>query len=999
MTFRSVLRLPIAFVLSIAIPGRAAGQPPAPALLSPASGAGVQEPFTISWSAVTDPNGIVAYNWQVSPSSTFSPVILQNSTTGQTTQDTVSGLANGTYFWRVQAVNGAFQQGPFSQARSVTVTGVGAGAPGTPTLGAPKGYSTFHPYEVMTFTWSAVPSAATYVFEASTDPSFPVCCSTIKFDNIPNTTMSFAIGNPEGNYSARVLAVNANGVFSAPSNLTTFSVFFNNPLPPPPSPLAPPNGATLTLPITIKWTDVPNPQPSGYDLQIAKDNKFQTIEDLDSQLNDPTRTVLSLTPGQKFWRVHSVQGSSSPTTAAVTAWSATGTFTVSSAPPTPVSVQFTTNPLTSGDTTWVQLQLTGAPPGPTNISLTSSNPSAAPVPATITMPANIAWTQFQMQAGQVASATPATITATLNGASASGQITVAPTALKSLSISPSTINGGAQPGGIVMLSGQAPPGGAAVTLSSSSPAVTPPPSVFVNPGDFSVSFPIQTSRVTANTTATVTASWNGTSTQAQVTLTPQPAPTSITLNPTSTVGTSGSSFATVTIASPQATDTILQVASSQPTIAQVPNSVMVPAGVTNGGFNIFTTQVTTQTLVTISVSGGGVTKSAVLTVNPDGTAPPAASLSSFTVSPTSVTGGNPSTGTVTLASPAPAGGTVVSLSSNQPGAASVPASVPVAAGATSATFTITTFPSAGTTVQLSAGVGNQFLFAALSVNPPPASAALSAVTVNPTSVVGGSASTGTVTLSAAAPNGGAVVSLASSNTAAATGPASVTVAAGATSATFTVSTSSVTASTSSTISGTFGGATRSVVLTVTPPPATASLSTLTLNPTSVTGGTASQGTVTLSSAAPAGGFAVSLSSSGAAATVPPSVTVAPGATSATFGITTSAVTASTPVTITATAGTVTRTATLTVNPPGQAATLTVTATGRSGELVTSSPAGLSVAVGSTGSASFATGTSMTLTASNGRDVIWSGACSSGGNKVKSCTFTLTANASVTANVQ
>jgi len=32
-------------------------------------------------------------------------------------------------------------------------------------------------------------------------------------------------------------------------------------------------------------------------------------------------------------------------------------------------------------------------------------------------------------------------------------------------------------------------------------------------------------------------------------------------------------------------------------------------------------------------------------------------------------------------------------------------------------------------------------------------------------------------------------------------------------------------------------------------------------------------------------------------------------------------------------------------------------------------------------------------------VIWSGACSSGGNKVKTCTFTLTGNASVSANVQ
>ena len=120
-----------------------------------------------------------------------------------------------------------------------------------------------------------------------------------------------------------------------------------------------------------------------------------------------------------------------------------------------------------------------------------------------------------------------------------------------------------------------------------------------------------------------------------------------------------------------------------------------------------------------------------------------------------------------------------------------------------------------------------------------------------------------------------------------------------------------------------------------------------------------------------------------------------------FTIATSTVTASTAPTISATFGGVSKTATLTVNPPAppaQTATLTVTATGRSGERVSSSPAGISVAVGSTGSATFNTGTSITLSATNGRDVIWSGACSSGGNKVKTCRFTLQGNASVTANV-
>jgi hypothetical protein len=177
------------------------------------------------------------------------------------------------------------------------------------------------------------------------------------------------------------------------------------------------------------------------------------------------------------------------------------------------------------------------------------------------------------------------------------------------------------------------------------------------------------------------------------------------------------------------------------------------------------------------------------------------------------------------------------------------------------------------------------------------------------------------------------------------------------------------------------------------------LSAVSANPASVTGGTSSQGTITLTAAAPAGGFAVSLSSSSTAATVPASVTVAQGATSATFAIATSAVTTSTPVTLTASSGGVTRTATLTVTPPGQAATLTVTATGRNGERITSNPAGINVPVGSSGSASFATGAPITLTVSGGRSAVWSGACSSGGNKRTSCTLTLSGAASVTANVQ
>ena len=184
-----------------------------------------------------------------------------------------------------------------------------------------------------------------------------------------------------------------------------------------------------------------------------------------------------------------------------------------------------------------------------------------------------------------------------------------------------------------------------------------------------------------------------------------------------------------------------------------------------------------------------------------------------------------------------------------------------------------------------------------------------------------------------------------------------------------------------------------------PPPATAALSGFTLSTANAVSGTSVTGTLTLSAAAPAGGAVVALGSSGGAASVPPSVTVPAGSSSASFTIATNPVAAPTTVTLSATYGSA-QSVTLTVNPApaSSGATLTVSATGRSGVTVSSSPAGIRVPVGSTASASFATGTSITLSASDGRTVIWSGACATS-RDTPSCTFTLTGPASVNANVK
>jgi hypothetical protein len=218
--------------------------------------------------------------------------------------------------------------------------------------------------------------------------------------------------------------------------------------------------------------------------------------------------------------------------------------------------------------------------------------------------------------------------------------------------------------------------------------------------------------------------------------------------------------------------------------------------------------------------GGGGSYTSTSPQMPLSTATP----SSLTLNPTSVNGGNPSTGKVTLNGPAPSGGTVVALSSSNTSAATVPPSVTVAAGATSAAFQVTTMTSANPTpVTISASSGSLTQTASLTVTPQPSPGpTLTSLSFNPTNVVGGSPSSGTVTLSAPAPSGGALVSLSSSNTGVVTVPPNVTIPAGATSAIFTASTSSVTASTPVTVSGSFAGVTQTASLTVTPalPPGT-----------------------------------------------------------------------------------------------------------------------------------------------------------------------------------
>jgi hypothetical protein len=302
-------------------------------------------------------------------------------------------------------------------------------------------------------------------------------------------------------------------------------------------------------------------------------------------------------------------------------------------------------------------------------------------------------------------------------------------------------------------------------------------------------------------------------------------------------------------------------------------------------------------------------------------------LVSLSLSASEITGGNSVTGTVSLNGLAKAGGFPVSLRSNLP-ALPVPTLVAVSQGQVSATFTISTQTTntleTATLMALDLASGSTQT-ATLQIDPA-ALAQLSAFTVAPSTVQGGTSLTGTLELTERAAFGGIVVSLSSDN-AVVQPPASVAIQGNSTTTTFTIPTTAVSAPQAANLTATLGNTTLTAQATVAP------ALQLTLSESSVTGGSSVTATVTLGKAAPASGAIITIASGDiTAAQTPGTVTIAAGQTSATFTVTTNAVTAARTATITVTyaaaGGLLSQFAMLTVNPvvPGQLQSLTVTPT-------------------------------------------------------------------------
>ncbi len=541
-----------------------------------------------------------------------------------------------------------------------------------------------------------------------------------------------------------------------------------------------------------------------------------------------------------------------------------------------------------------------APGGGASIALISNNASVS-VPASVTVSAGATTANFSATAGSFTSNGSAQITASLNGGTASAALTLVTLAqVSALSCSPASLNPHGTSACVVTLNQAAPSGGASIALSSNNASVSVPASVTVSAGATMANFTATAGSFTSNDSAQITASLNGGTASAALTLVTLAQVSALSCSPVS-LNPGGTSACVVTLnqAAPSGGASIAL--SSSSASVSVPSSVAAIAGATTASFTAtagsFTSNGSAQ--ITSSLNGGTASASlAMVTL---------AQVSALSCSPASLNPGGTSACVVTLNQAAPSGGASIALSSNN-ASVSVPSSVAAIAGATTASFTaaagsFTSNGSAQITASLNGGTASASLTLATL-------AQVSALSCSPASLNPGGTSACVVTLNQAAPSGGASIAL-SSSSASVSVPASASASAGATTASFTAVAGSFTSNGTVQIKASLNGSAASASLTLV---TLAQVSALSCSPASLNPGGTSACVVTLNQPAPSGGASIALKSSSASVSVPASVTATAGATTASFKATAGSFTASGSAQITAS-----------LNGQSQAFTLTLTA--------------------------------------------------------------------------
>ena len=439
------------------------------------------------------------------------------------------------------------------------------------------------------------------------------------------------------------------------------------------------------------------------------------------------------------------------------------------------------------------------------------------VPQAIVLPAGQTSVPFQLTTKPLRIANGdlrASLRSTGGGTEASASLTLESHKITSLAFSPTTVVGNAETNAAVTISAPAPPGGLLIDIGQQSP-VSPRlfvgyQSLVIAPGQLTGSVALRPSRpdlVTQEVDIQMTAVWSNLTATVKFLPPPPPPPTLASLTLANPVlfwgqGTTG----TVTLSGPapaegMVVEFVRGVLGNG--LTATPDTITLAPGQTTATFQIGSDvgtppRISATRSIAAETRGSTAFRSAVLKME--------RTLVSLSLNVARSAGVAPISGTASMGfvaingaereriggRPAPID-IVVALSSSAPNVMTVPATVTIPAGQTSANFTVS--PSevqSLTNVQIRGPSSGEVVHGA-AVNLEPL--AITGVTINPARIAGGMQATGKVTLNGIAGQSGASVRVTSS-AAHTTVPATVTVPAGQSEANFNIATTAVTQETS-----------------------------------------------------------------------------------------------------------------------------------------------------------------------------------------------------------
>ncbi|HEY3782447.1 MAG TPA: PQQ-binding-like beta-propeller repeat protein [Fimbriimonadaceae bacterium] len=364
-------------------------------------------------------------------------------------------------------------------------------------------------------------------------------------------------------------------------------------------------------------------------------------------------------------------------------------------------LRLTTPTITGGTTEKGAVYFNGvtAPLGTTvTIATLQSGSPLVTMPATVSFPPNSSAVNFDINTSPVSATTAVTLSAS-DGVNPTQTVvlTLTPAPLASLAAAPTAVIGGANSQVTINLNGKAGSSGNTVSLASNNAAVVVPATEQVSSGNSSVSFPVTTQPVATSVVVSISATFNGVTKTANLTV-ESAALSSLRLTAPTMIGGNSMNVAVyLNGKAPTAGSTVnLSSNNAAVTVASVET---VPAGVTAFAFPISSSGVDSSTAVTLTATKGPVTLHQTVTVIP-------ATVSSLVVAPKTVLGGQSFKFGMYLTGKIGPSGLMVSLKSSS-GNVLIPATYKIAAGAISASFSVsTTAVTTSTPVTLTATVGS-----------------------------------------------------------------------------------------------------------------------------------------------------------------------------------------------------------------------------------------------------------------------------------------------------